>query len=150
MTFIGNTLADMNLLEESPGCYGFSWRFTGLEWTQVKVHRAVMDLIKVHRAVMDLIVESPGCSGFTPFFFRYLKKITSFQKRSGGSVGSVASKFRYLKNFVISKTVCRVCRSNFFDISKELRHFKNGLAGLSGLSFIVNFLSISQKNYVIS
>jgi hypothetical protein len=25
-----------------------------------------MDLIKVHRAVMDLIVESPGCSGFTP------------------------------------------------------------------------------------
>ena len=78
MTFTGNTLADMNLLEESPGCYGFSWRFTGLERTQVKVHRAVtdlikvhravMDLIKVHRAVMDLIVESPGCSGFTPFF----------------------------------------------------------------------------------
>jgi hypothetical protein len=65
MTFTGNTLADMNLLEESPGCYGFSWRFTGLERTQVKVHRAVMDLIKVHRAVMDLIVESPGCSGFT-------------------------------------------------------------------------------------
>jgi Fe-S cluster assembly iron-binding protein IscA len=66
MTFTGNTLADMNLLQESPGCYGFSWRFTGLEPTQVKVHRAVMDLIKVHRAVMDLTVESPGCSGFTP------------------------------------------------------------------------------------
>jgi hypothetical protein len=31
-----------------------------------------------------------------------------------------------------------------FDISKKLRHFKNGLAGLSGLSQ-VNFLSISQK-----
>jgi hypothetical protein len=27
-----------------------------------------MDLIKVHRAVMDLIVESPGCSGFTPYY----------------------------------------------------------------------------------
>ena len=76
MTFTGNTLADMNLLEESPGCYGFSWRFTGLERTQVKVHRAVMDLIKVHRAVMDLIVESPGCSGFTPLQIgRWRKKI---------------------------------------------------------------------------
>jgi hypothetical protein len=30
MTFTGNALADMNLLEESPGCYGFSWRFTEL------------------------------------------------------------------------------------------------------------------------
>ena len=44
MTFTGNALADMNLLEESPGCYGFSWRFTGLKRTQVKVHRAVLDL----------------------------------------------------------------------------------------------------------
>jgi hypothetical protein len=67
MTFTGNALVDMNLLEESPGCYGFSWRFTRLERTQVKVHRAVMDLIKVHRVVMDLIVESPGSYGFTPF-----------------------------------------------------------------------------------
>jgi hypothetical protein len=67
MTFTGNALADMNLLKESPGCYGFSWRFTELERTQAKVHRALMDLIKVHRAVkMDLFVESPGCYGFTP------------------------------------------------------------------------------------
>jgi hypothetical protein len=51
----------MNLLEESPGCYGFSWRFTGLERTQRERHQGspgVMDLIKVHRVVMDLIVES--------------------------------------------------------------------------------------------
>jgi hypothetical protein len=33
MTFTGNALAEMNLLEESPGCFGFSWRFTGLEPT---------------------------------------------------------------------------------------------------------------------
>ena len=44
--------AVMDLIVESPGCYGFT------------------PLIKVHRAVMDLIVESPGCSGFTPSFKR--------------------------------------------------------------------------------
>ena len=38
----------------------------GWNGPNVKVHRAVMNLIKVHRAVMDLIVESPGCYGFTP------------------------------------------------------------------------------------
>ena len=67
-----------------------------------------------------------------------------FQKRSGGSVRSVASKFPFdiskkLRNFINGLAglsglsgLSQVIFS--FDISKKLRNFKNGLAGLSGLS----------------
>jgi hypothetical protein len=54
MTFTGNALADMNLLEESPGCYEFSWRFTGLERTQ---HQGTLGCNGFNKS-------SPGCNGF--------------------------------------------------------------------------------------
>ena len=44
-TFTGNTLADMNLLEESPGCYARIF-------------------VEIHRAGTDPSQSSPGCNGF--------------------------------------------------------------------------------------
>jgi hypothetical protein len=65
MTLTGNTLAVMNLLEESPGYFGFSWRSTGLEPTQRQAPPGCFGfiIIKVHRAAMNLIADSPGCCG---------------------------------------------------------------------------------------
>jgi hypothetical protein len=45
----------------------------GWNLPNVKLHRAVLDLINFHRAVMNLIAESPGCCGLTPFKFKLEK-----------------------------------------------------------------------------